>query len=483
MRAPRWAWAAAAGGTVVLIVGALSCASTSLASPPPPSSSSARSVLPRSRVPDPPMSVLGSDVSDLPRLYPNGEWLPIEAPLLSMQLIVNVRVNGHLVPAVLDTGAMGTTMSEAVAVRLGALSDDTPRGMPVRAVDAHGDVIIGEKIQVGSLELGTRQFKNVTVSVLGNAPDLFLIGADILAAVDLFIAADEGLVGLFPPGSAPRRSDDVVVPLQVGDRQLVVAGAAVGREKARFEFLVDTGAWNTSVPAVVGVNAGIPADLAYSSITVGVAGEQEARGRFVMSPLLLGAAEVPVGRVLAVSSTIDSGEGFGLLGNDVLMRFHTVISFRTAELRFRPLPQRRAERATGPEGAGCLQDGVTAPCVSVKLAPSMEEPAADDWPGVCLRVDVDRVYVGQTLELAITAEDAADVSLFNGGAIRAYVSADATGAHHCFPLWPQLQRLGLHKDSRLTLRWVRTEGVRWPCDPLKTRCVSFTGPLAKLVVR
>jgi hypothetical protein len=447
---------------------------------PPSSSSSA----PRLATATPRVSALGSDVSDLPRLYPNGEWLPIEAPLLSMQLIVKVTVNGRSMPAILDTGAMGTTMSEPVAQRLGVLAADTPRGMPVRAVDAHGDVIFGEKVQVDALEIGARRFKGVQVTVLGQAPDLFLIGADVLADVDLFIAADEGLVGIFPPGAAPRRNDDVVVRLQPGPRQLVVKAAAVGRngQSTTFDFLLDSGAWNSSVPTMVGVNAGFPADLAYASTTVGVAGEQEARGRFVLDPLRLGPGQAPVGRVLALSSTIDRGEGFGLLGNDVLMRFHSIISFRDAELRLRPLARRGAERFAGPGGVRCGADG-RAPCVAVKLATSTMAPAPEDWPGVCLQVDVDAAYAGQTLELAITAEDERAVSLFNGGAIRAYVSADQEGAHHCFPLWPQMQRLGLTKDSRLTLRWVRTEGVRWPCDPMKTRCVSFTGPLAKLTVR
>lgn len=431
------------------------------------------------------MSALGSDVSDLPRLYPNGEWLPIEAPLLSMQLIVKVTVNGRAMPAILDTGAMGTTMSQPVAAKLGLLTADTPRGMPVRAVDAHGDVIMGEKVQVPAIGLGARQFKNIQVTVLGDQPDLFLIGADVLANVDLFMAADEGLVGIFPPGAAPRRVDDVIVPLKVGPRQLVVQGAAVGRggKQTTFEFLVDSGAWNSSVPTIIGVNAGFPADLAYASTTVGVAGEQEARGRFVLDPLTLGERGAPVGRVLALSSTIDGGEGFGLLGNDVLMRFHSVISFKDAELRLRPLPRRAATRVTGPGGTRCTREGAAVPCVAVAMATTTAEPAADDWPGVCLQVDVDAAYAGQTLELAITAEDDHAVSLFNGGAIRAYVSADKDGAHHCFPLWPQMQRLGMKPDSRLTLRWVRTEGVRWPCDPMKTRCVSFTGPLARLTVR
>ena len=430
---------------------------------------------------EPAVSPLGSDVSELPALYPDGDWLAIEAPLLSMQLVVNVVVNGKTVPAVLDTGAMGTTMSTPLATRLGILADDTPRGLPVRAVDAHGDVIFGERIQIGGIDVGRRHFARVNVTVLGESPDLFLIGADVLQRLDLFIAADEGLVGIFDAGRAPRRAGELVVPLKAGDRQLVVEGAADARGgRARFEFLVDTGAWNSSVPATIGINAGVPADLAYASTTVGVAGEQEARGRFVMAPLFLGPSDVAVGRVLAVASTMDNGEGLGLLGNDVLMRFHTVISFSAAELRLRPLPVRRHERRRGPGGAACAKAGVAVPCVAVRLASTSAVAASDDWPGVCLQVDVEPAYASSTVEIAITAEDQSHVSLFNGGAIRAFMSADATGAHHCFAIWPQLQRLGLTKNTPLTVRWIRTEGVRWPCDPLKTRCISFTGPLARL---
>lgn len=430
---------------------------------------------------EPAVSSRGSDVSALPKLYPQADWLPIEAPLLAMQLIVTVFVNGTPAQAILDTGAMGTTMSMPVAARLGVIVEGTPRGMPVRAIDAHGDVIFGERARLGELALGRHRFDRVNVTVLGDDPDLFLIGADVLQHLDLFVAADEALVGIFDAGTAPQRPGEVVVPLKRGDRQLVVVGAVDARgTRARFDFLLDTGAWNTSVPVSRGINAGLPADLAYSSTTVGVAGEQEARGRFVLAPLMLGENDASVGRVLAVAATMDSGEGLGLLGNDVFMRFHTIISFADAALRLAPLPVRGDRRRRGPGGVGCERDGVAVPCVAVKLAPTAAPAAADDWPGVCLQVDVEPVFANTTIEVAITADDPVHVSLFNGGAIRAFLSADATGAHHCFAIWPQLQRLGLTATSPLTLRWVRTEGVRWPCDPLKSRCVTFTGPLAKL---
>lgn len=456
--------------------------STSGAGPGPGTVVTSGTTLPSSAEPE--KSALGSDISLWPRRFPNGDWLPIVAPLLSMQLIVPVTVNGVRTEAILDTGAMGTTMSQPMARKLGVIGDDIPHGTPVRAVDAHGDVIFGEKVRLGSLTLGERRFDQVWVTVLGDSPDLFLIGADVLQQVDLMLVADEGLVGIFAAGAAPRLPGDQVVRLERGERQLTVTGTARGRDgDASFKLLVDTGAWNTSVPAVVGVNAGIAADLAYTSTTVGVAGEQEARGRFIIDHLMLGSQRRDVGRVLAVAGTMESGEGLGLLGNDVMMRFHTVISFRDSELRLLRPPPRGPVRLQGPGGSPCGTAQAPRPCIAVRLAESKAIPAADDWPGVCLQIDVDASYAQKTVELAITVDEPSRVSLFNGGAIRAFVSADSGGAHHCFALWPQLQRLGVQPTTPLTLRWVRTEGVRWPCDPMKTRCITFTGPLARLETR
>jgi predicted aspartyl protease len=472
------------GVATCVMVCALTACGTPTSSPRLSQPASSSHAAPEPTLTMPATSALGSDVSDLPQRFPGGEWLPLETSILSMELVVKVVVNGRRVAAILDTGAMATTISSRLATRLGLLTSSTPRGAPVRAVDAHGDVIVGERIVIDGLELGTRRFDGLLITVLDQPTDLFLIGADILADLDLYIAADEGLVGLFPPGLAPHHVDELVVPVAADAGQLIAKATALGRGGApvHFNLLVDSGAWNTSVPASVGINAGVSADLAYASTTVGVAGEQEARGRFVLDPLRLGPAHVSVGRVLALAATMDQGWGLGLLGNDVLMRFHSVISFRDQTLRLRPLTPRPSERRVGPGGIRCGPDG-REPCVSVKLVTTTATPAPDDWPGVCLQVDVDRVYAGQTVELAMTAPDDATVSLLSGGAIRAYVSVDHNGAHHCFPLWPQLQRLGLHAESRLSLRWVRTEGVVWPCDPLRTRCVTFTGPLATWPVR
>jgi hypothetical protein len=353
------------------------------------------------------------------------------------------------------------------------------RGTVVRAIDAHGNAIMGEKVRLGDLYLGRHRFTDIEVTVVGEQPELFLIGADVLREVDLFIAGDEGLLGVFGVGRGPRDDRDQVVSLVSGANQLVVEAEAEGTQgSVPFRLIVDTGAWNTSVPLIVGINGGLPADTAFEAITLAVGGEQENRGRFVLKPLRLGPERAAVGRVLAIGSTRQHGGAVGLLGNDVMMRHHTVISFARGQMWFRALAERPAQRMRGPGGQPCVDDaGDSRPCLAVRMAESHSEKYdATDLPGVCLEIVVDKSFANKTLELAITGPDG---DLFNGGAIRAFVTANDTGAVWCSHVWKQLDHLGVTAQTPLSLRWVRTEGIQWPCDPMKTRCITFTGPLAK----
>jgi hypothetical protein len=432
---------------------------------------------------EPRVSAQGSDLSDLPEAYPDGEWLPIDAPLLDMSVYVQVTLDGARARAMLDTGAMGTTMSTPLAEKLGIVGDGAPRGKPIRAIDAHGNAIMGERVPVGEVRIGRHRWVDVEVTVLGDQPDLLLIGADLLRDVDLFIAGDEGLVGVFEGGHGPREDTDLVVHVQGGDRQLLVVGESSGtRGPVPFRLIVDTGAWNTSVPLIAGINGGLPADTAFEAVTVAVGGEQENRGRFVLDPLRLGEERVPVGRVLAIGSTLEHDGGMGLLGNDVLMRRHTLISFKSNEIRFKEPAERPAQRTRGPGGRACTDTaGAQKPCLAVELVEHKADNFdASDLPDVCMQIHVDKSYANKTLELAVTGKDG---DLFNGGAIRAFVTANDDGAQWCSHVWKQLDHLGVSAGTPLSLRWVRTEGIQWPCDPMKTRCITFTGPLAKLLTK
>ena len=115
--------------------------------------------------------------------------------------------------------------------------------------------------------------------------------------------------------------------------------------------------------------------------------------------------------------------------------------------------------------------------MKVALRESSDETNAEDLPGVCLQIDVDRAYAGQTVELAITAEDAASVSLFNGGAIRAFLSVDQKGSHHCFTLWRQLGRLGMTSSMPLTTHRAPRESAHACSKPLSMSEDDQASPL------
>ncbi len=439
---------------------------------------------------EPRVSARGSDVSDLPTVYPQAAWLAIDAPLLDMSLTVKVQIGGAgafdpatalSARATLDTGASNTTLSYPMAEQLGLIGDGLVPKRPVRGLDAHGNPLLGERVTLRHVAVGRHHWQDVDALVLGDQPELFLIGADLLQDVDLYIAADEGLVGLFDAGTAPTSNTDRVVTLLGGERQLLaVAETAGSRGAVPFRLVVDTGAWNTSVPLIAGINGGIAADTTFEAITLAVGGEQENRGRFVLQPLRLGPERTDVGRVMAIGSALDSkmSGALGLLGNDVMMRTHSIVSFRRAQLRLLPPASRPALRTRGPSGVPCqTAAGVTIPCVSVALVDSPEEHYdATDLANTCLQIHVDKAFANSTLELAITG---AQGDLFNGGAIRAFVTVDDKGVSWCAHLWKQLGHLGVRAGTPLSLRWVRGEGVVWPCDPMKTKCITFTGPLAK----
>lgn len=431
----------------------------------------------------PPVSALGSDVSELPILYPDGNWLPLDGPARAMEPRVRVSLNGRQVIAVLDTGAMTSLMSQPMAEKLG-LAHLVRAGKSVKVMDSHGEMALGHRVAVPRVSLRRHEWVNAEFLVFGVQPDLLLIGADLLQDVDILLAAEEGWVGLFDGGRAPELPNEVVIPVRKTRRQLNVAAFARSARHALvpFTLVVDSGATHTSVPAWTGINSGLPADLKYAVQTISVGGAQEARGRFVLDPLWLGPAMHKVGLVLALPSTIHNGEGEALLGNDVLLRNLTLISFQKEEVRVVPSPARPPYRVLGPGGVRCPNS--TRPekaCLEVRLdTPADVQPRPDALPGICLAVDAAPAYAGQSLELTITALDEKDREIFAGGVLRALVTVGSQGLQKCFPLWPHLAHLGLKADSRLSLRWVRGEGFRWPCDAEQTECLAFTGPMAPL---
>lgn len=438
--------------------------------------------LPKSgKIAEPPSTFHGSDRSSLPERYPEGDWVPLDGSLMSMQLSATVLVDGRPARAVIDTGASATVMSRPLAERLGVLEHDITRRTQV--MDAHGEIMEGVKVRVPGITLGARVFPDVEIAVLGNHPTLFLIGADLLQQVDLYVAAEEGLLGVFKAGHAPIPKGARGVTLNRHRRQLRVEARAPSRRgnDVVVDLIVDTGASQTAVPARIGVNSGLPADIRFRQTTVALGGEREHRGRFLLNPIKLGPERIEVEHVVANPSVMEKGKGVGLLGNDILLRQHTVISFGRGKLWLLPAKERAAFRSRGPAQKKCLGPG-RAPtrCIDVRIAqrPPDIGGRAHVLPDRCLQVRVHPVYAGRTLELIVRAFDQEGTDLLAGGVIRAYVTAGNKGFSGCFGLRHRLAHLGLSAGGELSLRTVRTEHIHWPCDPLDTECLALTGPFA-----
>src|SRR5690606_38090622 len=156
--------------------------------------------------------------------------------------------------------------------------------------------------------------------------------------------------------------------------------------------------------------------------------------------------QLAVPRVLDNPSVMDRGRGLGLLGNDVFMRHHTVISFGRGKMWLAPVPPRPAFRTRGPGNTTCV-DGKGERTRYAHVAVAQRTPDRSTLKGAlpdrCLEVAVHPAFAGRTVEMIITAHDEGGTPLFAGGALRVYATVGEKGYRGCFGLWPSIARLGL----------------------------------------
>lgn len=250
---------------------------------------------------------------------PDVEWLPLLGPPGQRRVEVVVLLDGQPTRAILDTGAMTSTISVSLARRLGLSAEERTVGV----VDAHGAVTRAQTAALESLALGRQWIDDVEVLVVPREQELVLIGYDVLRHFDLILAHDEGVVGLLQPGTAPTTGNVVPVRLDPTGRALHIDVDAPGRnDRARATLVVDTGADATAFPSAPAMLAGVDVDRRFRSTTTGVASTKEEPGRYALRPLRAGGVEL--GNILAWEGLADDGTS-GLLGNDVLLSHRTTI--------------------------------------------------------------------------------------------------------------------------------------------------------------
>lgn len=249
----------------------------------------------------------------------NVEWLPLLGPPGQRRVEVVVLLDGQPTRAILDTGAMTSTISVSLAKRLGLSAEEKTVGV----VDAHGAVTHAQTAVLESIALGRQWIDDVEVLVLPREQDFVLIGYDVLRHFDILLAHDEGVVGLLPPGTAPTTGKPVPLHLDATGRALHIDVEVQGKnDRARSTLVVDTGAEATAFPSAPAMLAGVEVDRRFRSTTVGVASTKEEPGRYALRPLW--ADGVDLGHVLAWEGLSDDGTS-GLLGNDVLLSHRTTI--------------------------------------------------------------------------------------------------------------------------------------------------------------
>jgi len=251
-------------------------------------------------------SALGSDISPYAISYPDAEWIPIEAPLLSPSLVATAGINGTDFKAILDTGAGLTLIPYELIEPLGLKN---AVGTQTQIVDSQGNTLPVIHIDAAiDVSLGKRVIKSTQVHIaLSQTPrdrqSVALIGADVLSQVDLLIDPEAGVIGLFDAAKAPKEKGDRIIST-VGEalqmRALAKTFGATGT--IRFEMVVDTGSSGSGIPRALAKQKNVPIDMRYQDTQYSLVSSQTRQGRFSLSTLELGPEHVRLNDVLALQN-------------------------------------------------------------------------------------------------------------------------------------------------------------------------------------
>lgn len=331
---------------------------------------------------EPPVDDEGYDGSRLAPLE-GVSWLPLlDGGRKGVPFVdVTARVT---FPALLDTGAQISMMPRALVEDIGAVPVLDDKGEPlVRGmVDALGGTSFAAIMNVPLIALGAFELVDVRVAVPLDANDdgsasttWPVIGFPELARMDVLLAADSGVVGLFAAGTAPplENAREVVVAIH-DNAPFVVARTREGRE---LRMVLDTGASSTTLPRALGLD-----EVAGLAENVRVLGGRTSVGRAFAPPLWLGAGADAAPVALAMRAVDLTSSGTGLLGGDALMEHRTLLSAKRGTLAIAPARWGSPRRVQW-RGQKCAQGA----CIEARLIRCPPSRGALDQTCVELAVD------------------------------------------------------------------------------------------------
>jgi hypothetical protein len=406
----------------------------------------------------PPPAPDGTDEAELPGRYPEAVWLPLPDAGYQQRLLVPGRVNGRAATVQLDTGSAHCVVGRWEAERLGVV-DEARRAESVRLETAKG-VVIEVRTYLADVAVGRWLFEGARVSVLDTEQSPFVVGYSLLRQLDVLLAIDEGLVGLFDAGAGPVAEGAHAVPTVMADDGVPYADVEVRLDgwRQRLALIIDSGADVSNLPERL-LREARPVEGAVATF-------RSFSGRVVDQHYDAGEIELgglPVGALIA-SSTPTS---WGLLGLDVLARHRTLLSFSRERIFLWPKPRRPDRRWPGADGRGCERGGEEQPCLRLSV-----EPMASGAPRLC--TDVGPELAGRSLALRVVAEDDEGRPAWSGATMTVFLHVPYPGGRMCFTELGEITR-----DPALAFARLSVERLFVPArSPCPTRsCLRTHAPL------
>jgi predicted aspartyl protease len=262
-----------------------------------------------------------------------------DLPLLEHKshLIVPALINGHSVPALLDTGAQGSSVTEATITRL-ELQSDPRHGTIISGVGGQGvlqnDALI-ERFELAGYASGLVHYSVLQLSLdsPGKEPIGALVGDDLLSHFDIDLDVAHRKLALYDPDKCQDTQPDwqasaLQVPLSTsfGTGRLTLKVKVNGHE---LNALLDSGSEGTVLDLAAAERIGVSREVL--SKEPGGTGFGAAGVNFRMVAHKFESLEVAGDRfdgpTLAVLDR-DLREADIILGLDWLRKHHVLISFR-----------------------------------------------------------------------------------------------------------------------------------------------------------
>lgn len=296
--------------------------------------------------------------------------MPLPRVPLGMLTVVEAEINGvDGFRILVDTGAQTFILFDNDRVR--ALGLAVTGTFPVTGT-GDGEPVVARVARGASLRLGALTLAELWPLILPGAElaifadrnDTYIdgaIGFDLLARLALTTEARDGEILLVPHGAIePTGGDTVLTLTHLGRDPYVDVGLTIEpeAEPISVSLHLDTGAAlvaelrTDAHPLIASIPTGLGASLA------GIQGQARAHhGRvsgLSLGPWTFGPAPVTVS---ATAGDGPGGLGHGVLGNQLLNRFDTLIDYGAARVILRPVAGSFAPFATGTFGFGAFPRG------------------------------------------------------------------------------------------------------------------------------